>query len=177
MTNTNDFRRYSYQTDASYALNAFSVQRSSHLPELKPEADERFKVRENKKVKSTAELKREQKLAFAKMVKIAVVAVICLAMVGLVINSLAQKNELTRQISEMQEEIENAQSENISLQSELDSLVSMSMIDQYAVEKLGMKKVKSNQVQYMDVSEYKAAREKNINKQSPAKTAEQLSNK
>lgn len=177
MTNTNDFRRYSYQTDASYALNAFSAQRSSQLPKLKPEADEIFKVRENKKVKSTAELKKEQKLAFAKMVKIAVVAVICLAMVGLVINSLAQKNELTRQISEMQEQIENAQSENISLQSELDSLVSMSMIDQYAVEKLGMKKIKSNQVQYIDVSEYKAAREKSINKQSPAKTAEQLSNK
>lgn len=31
----------------------------------------------------------------------------------------------------------------------------MSMIDQYAVEKLGMTKMKSNQIKYIDVSQYK----------------------
>lgn len=51
-----------------------------------------------------------------------------------------------------------AQSENTRLNSELDSLVSMSMIDQYAVEKLGMTKMKSNQIKYIDVSQYKQKR-------------------
>ena len=34
----------------------------------------------------------------------------------------------------------------------------MSMIDQYAVEKLGMTKMKSNQIKYIDVSQYKQKR-------------------
>lgn len=32
------------------------------------------------------------------------------------------------------------------------------MIDQYAVEKLGMTKMKSNQIKYIDVSQYKQKR-------------------
>ena len=58
------------------------------------------------------------------------------------------------------------QSENISLQSELDSLVSVSMIDDYAVNKLGMKKVKSNQIQYVDVDGYKAQKQAQLGKQA-----------
>lgn len=34
----------------------------------------------------------------------------------------------------------------------------MNMIDQYAVEKLGMTKMKSNQIKYIDVSQYKQKR-------------------
>ena len=34
----------------------------------------------------------------------------------------------------------------------------MNMIDQYAVEKLGLTKMKSNQIKYIDVSQYKQKR-------------------
>ena len=68
-------------------------------------------------------------------------------------------NELTFEISRLEKKlILPAQSENTRLNSELDSLVSMSMIDQYAVEKLGMTKMKSNQIKYIDVSQYKQKR-------------------
>lgn len=108
--------------------------------------------------------------------RIAVIAVVCLSMVGLLLNSMATKNELTREISQKQTQIANAKSENISLQSELDAMVSVSMIDEYAVDKLGMSKVKSNQIQYMDVSQYKAERQKMLQKKSPAQVAKQLGN-
>ena len=161
MTNTNDFRRYSYQYDTSYLINSFDISRGSQAPKLRPQdKPEKLRVRENKKLKSRSELKREQKSAFMKAVRIAAVAVISLAMICLVLHSLALKNELTREISAKQTEIANAQSEYISLESQLNSLVSMSMIDKYAVEELGMTKIKSNQIQYMNVDEYKAAREK-----------------
>lgn len=177
MTNTNDFRKYSYSADPAYLINQFDMQRGSQAPKLRPGAQPQrgLKVRENKEVKSRHELKTEQKKAFMQMLKIGIVAVISLAMIGLVINSLAVKNELTKQIAAKQTKISNAQSEYISLQSELDSLVSMSMIDEYAVEQLGMTKVKSNQIQYIDVSEYKAQREAELSEQaSSADASEQI---
>ena len=52
MTNTGDFRRYSYSTDASYALKAFDVERSSAAPAYPPRKEKELKVRENKGRKS-----------------------------------------------------------------------------------------------------------------------------
>jgi len=40
------------------------------------------------------------------------------------------------------------------------------MIDDYAVNKLGMKKVKSNQIQYVDVDGYKAQKQAQLGKQA-----------
>ncbi len=177
MTNTNDFRRYSYSSDASYAIKAFDVQRGSQAPKLNPEGEKSFKVRENKVVKSKSQIVKEQKKAFVKSAKIAVVAVTMLLLAAVTVNSFVQKNELTRQISQTQTDISNAESEYVSLQSRLNSLVSMSMIDEYAVEELGMTKVKSNQIQYIDVESYKAQRQKKLSEQSPAATAKQLNNK
>lgn len=176
MTNTNDFRRYSYSNDPAYLINQFDAHHGSQAPKLRPDAQPQrgLKVRENKEIKSRHELKTEQKNAFVKMFKICVVAVISLAMVALLIHSLAVKNELTKQIAAKETDISNAQSEYISLQSQLDSLVSMSMIDQYAVEELGMTKVKSNQIQYMDVNEYKTQRKAELSKKTPADIAEQM---
>ena len=176
MTNTNDFRRYSYSTDPTYLINQFDFQRNAQTArKVKPEVQPNLKVRENKKLKSKAQLVKEQRKAFVKTVRVIAVAVLCLGMITLVLNSFATKNELTKQIAMQETQIANAQSEHISLQSKLDSLVSISMIDEYAVNKLGMTKVKSNQIQYMDVSEYKAKREKAIEKSSPAEIAKALS--
>lgn len=162
MTNTNDFRRYSYQSDTAYLINSFDFSRGSQAPKLRPQDKpaDNLKVRENKQLKSRSELKREQKSALLKAARIAAVAVISLVMIALVLHSMALKNELTKEIEHKQTAIANAQSENISLQSELNSLVSMSMIDKYAVEQLGMTKMRSNQIQYMNVDEFKAARQK-----------------
>lgn len=175
MTNTNDFRRYSYVNDPTYLINQFDVQRGSQAPRIKPDVQRKpdFKVRENGKLKNKSELKQERQAALKSAIMISIVAIMCLATVAGVLKSFAVKNELTRQISRQQVDIANAESENISLQSELDSLVSMSMIDQYAVEQLGMTKVRSNQIQYIDVDEYKAQRQSQVNK-TPVDSAKQL---
>ncbi len=160
MTNTGDFRRYSYSSDASYAVRAFDVQRSSAAPSYIPEPNHRksFKVRENTKKKSRSQLVAEQKIGFAQIVKIAIVSILSLAMLFGILYNFAQKNELIHEISQLETDLSVAQSESTRLNSELDSLVSMSMIDQYAVEQLGMTKMKSNQIRYIDVSQYKEKR-------------------
>ena len=156
MTNTGDFRRYSYQNDAAYALKAFSVERSSAAPKYEPQ--KRLKVRENGGRKSNSQLLKEQKEATLKVAVIMSVSVLVIAMMFAMLHTFATKNELNHEISRLQTQYAVAQSENTRINSELNVLVSMSMIDQYAVEKLNMTKVKSNQIRYIDVSQYKEER-------------------
>ena len=158
MTNTGDFRRYSYSTEAAYAVQAFNYQRTSAAPSYVPTPKKDFKVRERSQRKSKAQLLHEQKLSLKKALQISVVAAFCLTMLFAVLYTNAKTNELTHEISDLQKNLSVSQSENTRLNSELDSLVSMNMIDQYAVEKLGMTKMKSNQIKYIDVSQYKQKR-------------------
>lgn len=165
MTNTNDYRQYSFANDTAALLAGFDYQRSvSYAPKVRPAENpaESIKVREKIGIKSRQELKKEARASRKNALAVMAVAVLCAFMLGMVVNSLAQKNQLTRQIAAQEIEIANAQSEYVSLESKLNSLVSMSMIDEYAVEKLGMRKMRSNQIQYMDVSEFKAQREKKL---------------
>ncbi len=161
MTNAGDFRQYSYANDANYALKAFNVQRQHREVETpaKTRLVDKLVVHENKGFKSASQLKKEQKLAFQKMCKVVAISLACLAFVACVISTFAVKNELTRELSRTQRQIANAQNECISLKSQLNSMVSMSMIEQYAVDELGMSKVKPNQVLYIDVDQYKADRQ------------------
>lgn len=155
MTNTGDFRRYSYQSDASYALKNFDVSRSSAAPSYRPQSQRDLRVRENAGRKSKAVLLKEQKEA---AVKALVIFVTSLAVIGMffgVLHTYAAKNELNHAIADLQEELSVAESENTRINSELNAMVSMNKIDQYAVEKLGMSKIQPGQMRYINVSEFK----------------------
>lgn len=173
MTNTGDFRRYSYSTDASYALKAFDLQRSSAAPAYTPEKKRDLKVRENKDRKSKSQLRYEEKAARALGLKFLAVASLSFVMLAGILGVNAKKNELIHEISSLETQLSISQSEGTRLSSELDALVSVSMIDRYAVENLGMTKVKSNQIRYIDVNEYKEGRiASSAEKEEQAKTAE-----
>ena len=77
-------------------------------------------------------------------------------MLSAVLFTYVQKNELTKSIAGIQQEISVAKSDNVSLNAELEALVSVSQIDSYALEKLGMTRLQSNQIRYIDTSEYEA---------------------
>ena len=94
----------------------------------------------------------------AKQAAILVVSVlVTLGMLGGVLFTFAQKNKLNHEVASINRQISEAQSE---LNSQLDALVSVEMIDQYAVEKLGMSKMQSGQMRYVDVDAYMQARAK-----------------
>lgn len=180
MTNTSDFRKYSFATDTNYLIKEFNYSRPvsnrAEAPKLAPEVNTGLKIRGNSNKKSRIVLKREQKASTRQAIMTIAVALICAFLIGAVVNSFVIKNELTKDIASMQVDIANAQSEHISLQSQLDSMVSISMIDEYAVSKLGMTKMKSNQIQYMDVSEYKAQRAETIKQAKLPEATKQLTN-
>ena len=156
MVNTNDFRRYSYDSDAAYALEAFNKTRSSAAPEVQRPARKRLSLNPNTVNKSRKQLIMEQRAARARAVEIVVVVGLVLAMLFGVLYTYVQKNELTKSIAGTQQEISVAKSETVSLNAELEALISVSQIDSYALEKLGMTRLESNQIVYIDTSEYEA---------------------
>lgn len=161
MTNTNDFRRYSYEYDASYAVDAFNLSRSSAVPKTAPIQPERrrgLRLTPGTKKKNRAQLVAEQKTAFKKAISIAAVTFAVMCMLFAVMFTFSLKNELNREIAKLQSEIALAESENISLNAELEAMVSVSQIDTYAVEKLGMTRLDSNKIKYVDTAEFKQAR-------------------
>lgn len=155
MVNTSDFRRYSYEGDAAYALEAFNRTRSSAAPQAQPPKRRRLTVSPNTEMKSKKQLLKEQKKAFSQVVQILTVTVLALSMLFGVLFTYVQKNELTKSIANIRDEISVAQSENVSLNAQLEALVSVSQIDSYAVEKLGMTRLQSNQIRYIDTAQYR----------------------
>ncbi len=61
MVQSNDFRRYSYVSDASYALNAFNQTRSSAAPKLRPDTGRGLKVAPNASAKALMSCSRSRK--------------------------------------------------------------------------------------------------------------------
>ncbi len=146
---------YNYHpADITSALNAFSVSRSSVAPELEPEEKKGLSIRTNTRRKSITAIKSEQRVAFVQAVVLVTAAVLALAMVSGVLYTFVQENELTKEISSIQTEINIAESENISLNSQLESMVSISQIEDYAVNHLGMAKLQPSQIVYIDTSEF-----------------------
>lgn len=117
-------------------------------------------MHENTRLKSEQQLHAEGRMA-AKQAAILVVSVlVTLGMLGGVLFTFAQKNKLNHEVASINRQISEAQSESTRLNSQLDALVSVEMIDQYAVEKLGMSKMQSGQMRYVDVDAYMQARAK-----------------
>ncbi len=157
MVNSNDFRRYSYDGDAAYALEAFNKTRSSAAPQVHRPARKKLRlVPPNTERKSNKQLIKEQRAARVSVAEVIIVVSLVVAMLSGILFTYVQKNELTKSISDIQQEISVAKSENVSLNAELEALVSVSQIDSYALEKLGMTRLQSNQIKYIDTSEYEA---------------------
>ncbi len=154
MTNTGDFRRYSYSNDAAIALEAFNRTRSSAAPKYAPRREKELRVKENVRRKSAAQLKEEQKLNTTAVAAIVLCSLLILVMFFGAIASMAHKNELVHEIASYETRLAVAQSENTRITSELDAMVSMSQIDKYAVEELGMTKMQPNQIRYINVTEF-----------------------
>lgn len=176
MTNASDFRRYSYGIDfeTRNAVSAFSQTRSSaapkYAPDVMPEAPvprrkRKLSVTTNEKLKSREELIASQRLARKQMlVIVSVISLVAVMLFGMLF-TYAVKNEYTRQIASLKTELSREVNQNICTNAELEALVTIEQIEDYAVNKLGMVKLQSDQVRYIDVEKYKADRNAALNEQ------------
>ncbi len=69
------------------------------------------------------------------------------------ISSKAALSEVTTQISSKTTELQEAKSENVRLQAQLDNMVTLSKVEEMAISELGLRKTTKNQVRYIYVQD------------------------
>lgn len=102
----------------------------------------------------TAADKRAEEIKCIKRSSGLIVAVaVIFVFISLQLSAGAARYELIREIAATQAQISVAQAENVRLNSELDGITSIAIIDNYAADVLGMTKVENYQVEYLNMAE------------------------
>ncbi|MCQ2460695.1 MAG: hypothetical protein MJ115_00930 [Clostridia bacterium] len=102
--------------------------------------------------KTKRQLRAEEFRSTKKATKALIVCSIFFFLIALQIYSQVQVDELDRQLDSINQQIEVVESENTRLNMELDSIISLDKVDDYAQNVLGMVKVENYQVSYIDLS-------------------------
>lgn len=102
--------------------------------------------------KTQAQIKAQNAASNRKAFKIIVVASICLCFLAAVIYSTLQLDEINRDIASIDKQMRIAKSETVRLNMEINSIISMDKVEDYAANTLGMSKVQNFQVVYVDLS-------------------------
>lgn len=144
-------RNYAYN---NYNRNAKIVAyNGSAAPKVKPAPQRRPQLELVKKTAQTAAQVRQQTAADTKRaIKIMCIAVAILMFMAMAIYSRVQLDEINREISSVENKMELAESDTIKLNNELNSIVSINNVENYAINELGMVKVQDYQVVYVDLS-------------------------
>ncbi|MCM1132723.1 MAG: cell division protein FtsL [Ruminococcus flavefaciens] len=82
---------------------------------------------------------------------IILVSALAVVMLGTVIYSFDRRNTMYSKVSSLNSELNLAEAENVRLQSELDSKMSAKNVEDYAENVLGMQKIDSSQIQYIEI--------------------------
>lgn len=140
----------------SYSFDRFEprvVTTSSAAPEIRraPEKKPQLKLVQQTK-RTAAQIRQETNEATKKAVKIFAIAVAILLFMSMAIYSRVQLDEINREISSVENKMELAESDTIRLNNELNAMVSINNVEDFAANKLGMVKVQDYQVVYVDLS-------------------------
>lgn len=151
-----------FDANAAYSLSGFEVER----PRPSYEEEERryrkpdLKVADQPQQKTKAEIRSEEVRSYKVSAKVVAVALILFAMLAAVLYGENMKNQLTHEIAGIEKKLDIANSENTRLNMQLNALVSIDKIEQYATEQLGMVKLNKYQIAYVNTADAKAAQEK-----------------
>lgn len=129
---------YAYNSNAAYDFSQFEVDENA-ARKPKPRTENPIRLHKTSAAKSGNWFKTVAVVAFAALIAFAFV------------NGKAIISELSIDISESNDILEEARSENVRLQSELDSMVTPSKVDEVAATALGLQKTTKNQVRYITV--------------------------
>ncbi len=133
-------------------LEPFAPSVESTAPAVRPQPQKAPLRLVEKPKKSKAELEHERLVAQKKSIKIIAVACAVLTLMAMVIYSRIQLDEINREIAKVENEIKVVKSDTVRLNNELNSVVSIDKVENYALNNLGMVKVQDYQVVYVDLS-------------------------
>ncbi len=129
---------YAYdKSNAAYDLSRFDVEEREKKPKTTPHI----------RIHATSVAKSGN--WFGTIVLVAFAAVIAFFFVS----GKASLSEVSTQISAKTTELQEAKSENVRLQAQLDNMVTLSKVEEMAVSELGLQKTTKNQVRYIYVQD------------------------
>ena len=141
-----DFAMFEMKTNSSANVSTAPKKRPD---EGKPNV--RVVVNKNKKRKGVSAVKAVANRSA--LAKVSAVLIVFLAVLGMLIHMQAKLDEVNRQIARSEKTLEETKSETVRLQMELNSIVSIEKVEDFAVNTLGMVKLETGQVEYIDLSE------------------------
>lgn len=141
---------YNYNYNKNDKIVSFN---GSAAPKVKPAPQKRPQLELVQKTRMTARQLQQQTAAETrKPIKVMCVAMAILMFMALAIYSRVKLDEINREISSVEKKIELAQSDAVKLNNELNAIVSINNVEEYATNELGMTKVQDYQVYYIDMS-------------------------
>lgn len=169
----NDENIYRFDANAAYDLSHFDASRSNTAPqkEVQPRKVPKLELVDQPVTKTYNQLRREERQGLIKAMKVMVVSMLLFGLLGTVIYGETQKNQITREISKAQTQLNAAKSDNTRLSMALNSIVSLDNIEQYATEKLGMVKIPNQQISYINLEEENIAKKAEKEKLAAEKDA------
>ena len=130
-----------------------SYNNGSAAPKMKPAPQKRPNLELVQKTRQTATQIRQQTTADTKrIIKVMLIAVTILMFMAIAIYSRVQLDEINREIKSVENKIELAESDSIRINNQLNSIISINNVEDYAMNELGMVKVQDYQVVYVDLS-------------------------
>ncbi len=142
--------RNAYTYNKSAKVIAYN---GSAAPKMKPAPQKRPNLELVQKTRQTAVQVRQQTATDTKRaVKIMFISIAILMFMAIAIYSRVQLDEINREIKRVENKIELAESDAIRINNELNAIVSINNVEDYAANQLGMVKVQDYQVVYVDLS-------------------------
>lgn len=135
---------YYNHSNAAYDFARFAPAEEEPYENEEPE---RAKPKKKAKTASHSTLKPA---AVAKMIFIGIFVMIS---VGCIMVGNIKMTQLSEQISTTQKKLDRAKSEQISLNSKLESRMSLEKVESYATNKLGLVKIQPYQIQYVNLTD------------------------
>lgn len=145
-----------YNKYESYKFEYFepkAVSTGSAAPKIKPQPQKKPQLKVLQTPKPTrAQLQNEAKQNSRQARKILAIACVVMLFMAMVIYSRVQLDEINREINQVESAMKIAQSDTVRLTNELNSIISINKVEDYALNNLGMVKVQDYQVVYVDLS-------------------------
>lgn len=133
----------------AYDLSLFDM---SAAPKRAEERRREFKVVEPKR-KTKNEIKQEKARDAILVARVAFVSLVLFTIIGMQIFANLRLNEISTLYAAQQNRLKIAESENVRLQMELDTMIAPEKISELAETKLGMVQRENYQVSFFDLSE------------------------
>ena len=147
-----------YRRFDEYDFALFEPTQSTAARKIAPAPKKAKAVRKPKleiveKPKKTYEQVKKEMTVTARQTVVAIgLATLFIVMIAMLLVGRFRGDELDREILSLNAQITAAESENVRLNMEIDSVISLKNVEEYAITNLGMVKMEGNQIEYIDLS-------------------------